>query len=65
MTERLTSESAAIIAKSNGLNLTDAAALMQLTTSVPEAEALAQRFAADSMSPDELADAVEAQMGRG
>lgn len=60
---RLTSEAAARIAKAAGLGVPDAAALMQLTDSEAEAEAIAQQFAA-TMSPDELAAAVERKLGK-
>lgn len=60
---RLTSESAARIAKAAGLGMPDAAALLQLADTDEEAQNLAAQFAANQ-SPDELAQAVERKLGR-
>ena len=47
MTQRLTSEAAARIAREAGLGMPDAAALMQLADTEEEAKALAAKFAPD------------------
>ena len=60
---RLTSESAARIAKANGLGIPDAAALLQLAETEEQAEAMAGQFAS-LPDPGEMARAVEDRLGR-
>ena len=60
----LTTQTAARIAKAAGLQMSDAAALMQLADTEDQAEALAAQFAADGPTPGELAEAVERQLGK-
>lgn len=56
MSERLTSETAAQIAKNAGLGVPDAAALLQLADDVDEAERIAKMFAKGD-NPEALASA--------
>lgn len=60
---RLTSESAARIAKAAGLGMPDAAALLQLAETEEQAEAMAGQFAS-LPGPEELAQAVSDRLGR-
>jgi hypothetical protein len=63
MSERLTPDGAARIAKANGLGMPDAAALLQLADTEAEAEHLAEQFTR-SQTPEALAEAVHRKMGR-
>lgn len=62
MTIQLTSQGAARIAKAAGLQMTDAAALLQLCDTEADAEALAQQFA-PSRSIEQMTDAVVKNRG--
>lgn len=62
MSERLTSEAAARIARAAGLGVPDAAALLQLADTEEQAEAIARQFA-NEQTPEQLATAVRQAQG--
>lgn len=62
MSERLTSEGAARIAKAAGLGMPDAAALLQLADTEEQAEAIAKQFT-PTQTPEAMADAVRQARG--